>query len=1000
MAVFKARARALEMLGRQQIANIPTAISELFKNAHDAYADRVEVDYYRPDRLFVLRDDGLGMNKREFEDRWLTIGTESRVNSEKGLTPIPKDPDKPERPILGEKGIGRLAIATIGNQVLVLTRGKRDNEKNELVVAFIHWGFFSLPGVDLDQIIIPLETFPNGRMPAEQDIIRMVEGVRSNLSDMEKEGVVSSEDAKTINEDLDLFIRTPPKIEGYPENLNLSGMRHGTHFIIYPTSESVETAIDADIDSEGNDPPILKMLLGFTNTMVPGASPPVIQTSFRDHKSDDNCDDLINDKLFFTPEDFERADHHIQGDVDSFGQFKGTVSVYGKKYPNHVIPWMGAKGKETDCGPFHMNIAYIQGNQRESRLAPDEWFAIGQKLNRIGGIYIYKDGIRILPYGDTGNDFLNIEFRRSKSASYYYFSYRRIFGAFEISKKNNAKLVEKAGREGFIINKAFGQFKEIAESIFIQLAHDFFREDGGPNSEFWDDYRKTLQRNYRIQQENERRVRVKKKKIVDELTDFFLRIVREEPQKEIAVLLNNADVSYKEIRTISDPNSASILFLNNEALLRRELDFIRKKYLIVKPRGVGLSKQTQFDWQAYQREYENLEIKLFSPAAQKLNNLSNTIEKQLASVDRRSRFEMAIEQTKAEAQKATSSEVRDIRNSLEDLRKEVTQVTKNVLSEMDNEINIVMSEIASIDIVGMGDSEFVSKRSELEERLLAKSAQETETLEKIHDQLENIRKSVTGSGEIITDLDIKEALEEENFALRERTDLDLELSQLGTAISIIQHEFQGTITSINKNLRKMKAWADVNEDLEKIYNSVRYNFEHLEGYLTLFRPLNRRMYRKQIIIRGETIADFIKDLFSERVRRHNISLEFTKAFIRSEVVNYPSSLFPVFINIVDNAIYWLKDNPIPRRIVLDADDQGYIVSNNGPQISDRDKEIIFEPGFSRKENGRGLGLYISKQVLLKIGYGIYVSSPQPGMNVTFRIDVNNTELGETEPIHA
>ena len=41
----KALARTLEMLGRQQIAGIPTAISELFKNANDAYADKVEVDY-------------------------------------------------------------------------------------------------------------------------------------------------------------------------------------------------------------------------------------------------------------------------------------------------------------------------------------------------------------------------------------------------------------------------------------------------------------------------------------------------------------------------------------------------------------------------------------------------------------------------------------------------------------------------------------------------------------------------------------------------------------------------------------------------------------------------------------------------------------------------------------------------------------------------------------------------------------------------------------------
>ena len=66
MATFKTRARTLDMLGRQQIAGIPTAISELFKNAHDAYADHVEIDYYRSDNLFVLRDDGIGMSHEDF----------------------------------------------------------------------------------------------------------------------------------------------------------------------------------------------------------------------------------------------------------------------------------------------------------------------------------------------------------------------------------------------------------------------------------------------------------------------------------------------------------------------------------------------------------------------------------------------------------------------------------------------------------------------------------------------------------------------------------------------------------------------------------------------------------------------------------------------------------------------------------------------------------------------------------------------------------------------
>jgi len=47
MAKIRVRARAVDMLGRQQIAGIPTALHEILKNAHDAYADYAEVDYKR-----------------------------------------------------------------------------------------------------------------------------------------------------------------------------------------------------------------------------------------------------------------------------------------------------------------------------------------------------------------------------------------------------------------------------------------------------------------------------------------------------------------------------------------------------------------------------------------------------------------------------------------------------------------------------------------------------------------------------------------------------------------------------------------------------------------------------------------------------------------------------------------------------------------------------------------------------------------------------------------
>ena len=57
------------------------------------------------------------------------------------------------------------------------------------------------------------------------------------------------------------------------------------------------------------------------------------------------------------------------------------------------------------------------------------------------------------------------------------------------------------------------------------------------------------------------------------------------------------------------------------------------------------------------------------------------------------------------------------------------------------------------------------------------------------------------------------AIEQRNLLLEEEAEADAQLAQLGMAIEIINHEFSGTIRSVRNGLRKLKAWADVNEGL-------------------------------------------------------------------------------------------------------------------------------------------------------------------------------------------
>ena len=230
---FKARARTLDMLGRQQIAGVPTAISELFKNAHDAYAERVEVDYYRRDGLFVLRDDGSGMGRDEFVDRWLTIATETSVTRKRAESRLPKSA-KRARPVLGEKGIGRLAIATIAPQVLVLTRARSDGALSELTAAFLNWQVFECPELNLQDIRIPLQTFPGGTLPSGEDVANMV-GYFQSRNEHLRERVDGSE-WERIETELSQFKVDPQTMAEHLGEPTLLGNGHGTHFYLLPTS--------------------------------------------------------------------------------------------------------------------------------------------------------------------------------------------------------------------------------------------------------------------------------------------------------------------------------------------------------------------------------------------------------------------------------------------------------------------------------------------------------------------------------------------------------------------------------------------------------------------------------------------------------------------------------------------------------------------------------------------------------------------------------------------
>ncbi|MBA3045308.1 MAG: ATP-binding protein [Euryarchaeota archaeon] len=1000
MAKIRVRARAVDMLGRQQIAGIPTALHEILKNAHDAYADYAEVDYFRQDKSLLIRDDGIGMTKDEFELRWLTIGTESKLELS-GIIPPYRDPNKPLRSILGEKGIGRLSIAAIGKQVLVLTRAERDGVLHDIVACFIHWGLFEIPGLDLSEIEIPVETWSENVLPNRKFVDKLVESVRKNVN---KLGNKFPETTRiSILHDLESFKIAPDVLSKRLEGLSLANGR-GTHFFIHPVDSILETDIDGGGDTKLFAPPLKKNLIGFCNTMTPDAPVPAVRITFRDHRMDGSIHDLVDPDIeFFTPGDFKSADHQFDGVFNEFGQFDGTISIYGGKPIKYVLPWNGARGKPTSCGPFRLKMAYVQGLQRESRLPPEIYGPITNKLNQIGGVYVYRDGIRILPYGNSDYDWLGVERRRNLAAKDYFFSYRRIFGVVEIKKEANPGLIEKAGREGFMENAAFRQVRELVQNFLVEVVREYFRKGSNLADDFWR-IKIELDRQDILLKQREKRISNKKQNFASELGNFFQKIENSKPTYEVNNIKDSIEAKLKSVsaQIESNPEEAGRILLKIEATLRTEIADLRKRYSITRPRGMGLTKNQQDNWNAYMKEAEELENKHFKILEKHLQNEINKAFASLSSyVDKRRRIDQMLQEMK----KQTESDAKRMRTETTDevksLQDTVLVEIKEHMEALQNTLKETLIEFEQMDLSTLSDAEQEKYQTELARKLESSSTKELKGLESVRDQLTMLNEALAND-ESISDVTI--ALEERVDSFKNQIDQYAELAQIGTAVGIVQHEFSSTVKMMHDYIKQLRAWAVTNPQIDEIYQNIRINFEHFDEYMNVFKPFDRRLQRKKMDIPGQEIRYYLQRLFEDRLARHNIKIKATRKFDNAIICTYPSTIYPCFVNIVDNAIYWItKDaegrpriGDTKKEIRLDADDNGLFVSNSGPGIKRRIADRIFDFGYSEKKNGRGMGLYISREILRREGLDLVLEESGKNVRPIFRIVFGSGKQEESD----
>ena len=117
----------------------------------------------------------------------------------------------------------------------------------------------------------------------------------------------------------------------------------------------------------------------------------------------------------------------------------------------------------------------------------------------------------------------------------------------------------------------------------------------------------------------------------------------------------------------------------------------------------------------------------------------------------------------------------------------------------------------------------------------------------------------------------------------------------------------------------------------------------------------------------------MRTFFDSKLSSGDVEFEGTISF-NAFVFDAPEAVVcPTFINVIDNALYWLI-SVNDRKITIDYKDNKIFIMNNGPKIDDSELENIFTLFYTRKVNGRGIGLYLARRSLRAIGLDIYASN--------------------------
>lgn len=395
---LRTRARVINQLGEQLIKNESIALLELIKNSYDADASTCLVRMTNPDDIvngiIEITDDGEGMDYQTITTAWLEIGTSHKDDLRSSAKT--RRSKKHKRLRLGEKGIGRLGVHRLGKKVEIVTKKNRSAE----CVLVLDWNAINESKYIED---LPVEVY-------ERDPVVFGKNTGTRITISELRIPWTRGMARDCSRSI-LSLNSPfESNDSFQVDFSIPGYNWLDDLIQYDDIEEYRL-FDFDVTMEG------KEITKFSYQFLPWQTMKKLKVRKVTEK------DPAFIPLTRMQYRFERQEQEIDLKKHRIGQvrFKGHIFDRDTK-----ILSLGVQDK----------------------------LGLKRYLNSNGGVRVYRDNMRVLDYGEPGNDWLDLGGRRVNMPAKR-ISNNILVGAVYLDRKTSDDLTEKANREGFVENDAY-----------------------------------------------------------------------------------------------------------------------------------------------------------------------------------------------------------------------------------------------------------------------------------------------------------------------------------------------------------------------------------------------------------------------------------------------------------------------------------------------------------------------------------------------------------------